>query len=44
VLVELAARMPKDAALIERYRAAARKLGSYERSEAEQALDRFYEA
>lgn len=44
VLVELAARMPKDAALIERYRAAARRLGSYERGEAEQALDRLYEA
>lgn len=44
VLVELAARMPKDAALIDRYRAAARKLGAYERGEAEQALDRLYEA
>lgn len=43
VLTELAARMPKDAALIEAYRAAARRLGGHERSEAEQALDRFYE-
>ncbi len=43
-LVEIAERMPNDAALIERYRAAARRLdSSHERSEAEQALDRFYE-
>ncbi len=44
VLLEVAARMPKDADLIEHYRAAARRLGGYERSEAERALDRLYEA
>jgi hypothetical protein len=44
VLTGLAQRMPNDAALIERYRAAARTLGSYERSEAEQTLDRFFES
>jgi hypothetical protein len=43
VLTELAARMPNDAALIEAYRAAARRLGSQDRSEAEEALDRFFE-
>jgi beta-lactamase regulating signal transducer with metallopeptidase domain len=43
VLTALAARMPNDAALIERYRAAARRLGGHERGVAEQALDRFYE-
>jgi hypothetical protein len=41
VLTALAGRMPDDAALRERYRAAARELGDYERGEAEQALDRF---
>jgi beta-lactamase regulating signal transducer with metallopeptidase domain len=41
VLVALAARMPNDAALIADYRLAARKLGDYERGQAEEALDRF---
>jgi hypothetical protein len=36
--------MPNDAALIERYRAAARELGDFERGQAEKALDRFYAA
>ena len=44
VLEALARRMPNDAALIERYRAAARGLGDYERGQAEKALDRFYAA
>jgi hypothetical protein len=44
VLTEVAARMPKDTDLIEHYRAAARRLGAYERGEAERALDRLYEA
>jgi hypothetical protein len=41
VLVALAGKMPDDAQLISRYRDAARKLSDYERSQAEQALDRF---
>jgi beta-lactamase regulating signal transducer with metallopeptidase domain len=40
-LVALAAAMPADAGLIERYRAVARTLGNFERGEAERALDRF---
>jgi beta-lactamase regulating signal transducer with metallopeptidase domain len=40
-LIDLAARMPADAALIKRYREVARKLGDYERGQAEKALDRF---
>ncbi len=40
-LVALAAAMPSDTDLIERYRAAARKLGDFERGQAERALDRF---
>lgn len=39
-LTSLAARMPVDAALIARYREVARSLSSYERGEAEAALDR----
>jgi beta-lactamase regulating signal transducer with metallopeptidase domain len=39
-LVELAARMPADAAVIERYRASARRLSTHERGKAEAALDR----
>lgn len=39
-LTSLAARMPADAALIARYREVARSLSSYERGEAEAALDR----
>jgi beta-lactamase regulating signal transducer with metallopeptidase domain len=41
-LEALARRMPNDPALIERYRAAARQLGDFERGEAERALDRFF--
>lgn len=41
VLRALAARMPADQALVERYRAQARKLGDHERGQAEKALDRF---
>lgn len=41
VLKNLAEAMPADPALIERYRAAARRLGDYERGQAEKALDRF---
>ena len=41
VLQKLAAVMPADPALIERYRAAARRLGDHERGRAERALDRF---
>ncbi|KFL36182.1 M56 family metallopeptidase [Arenimonas donghaensis] len=41
VLRELAAVMPGDAALIERYRAVARRLSDHERGQAERALDRF---
>ena len=41
VLVEVAAGMPADASLIRRYREIARGMGSFERGEAEQALDRF---
>ena len=40
-LEALARRMPNDPALIERYRAAARQLGDFERGQAEKALDRF---
>ncbi|MFY2763972.1 M56 family metallopeptidase [Arenimonas sp. MALMAid1274] len=40
VLKALARVMPADAGLIERYRAAARQLGAFERGEVEQALDR----
>lgn len=39
-LLALAKAMPADAALIERYRASARRLSDYERGEAERALDR----
>jgi hypothetical protein len=39
-LLALAARMPADAAVIEAYRAVARRLSTYERGEAEEALDR----
>jgi hypothetical protein len=39
-LVALAAVMPRDAALVEQYRSVARRLGAYERGEAEKALDR----
>ena len=41
VLKSLARVMPADAALIERYRAAARRLDDFERGQAEKALDRF---
>ncbi|MBW8367863.1 MAG: hypothetical protein K0M70_08400 [Arenimonas sp.] len=41
VLKSLAGVMPADPALIERYRAAARRLGDFERGQAEKALDRF---
>ena len=41
VLQKLAAVMPADPGLIERYRAAARRLGDHERGRAERALDRF---
>ncbi len=41
VLVQTAARMPADPALIERYRAVARGMGDYERAQAEKGLDRF---
>lgn len=41
VLQKLAAVMPADPGLIERYRAAARRLGDHERGQAERALDRF---
>lgn len=40
-LRELAAVMPADPALIERYRAATRRLSDHERGQAEKALDRF---
>lgn len=40
-LRELAAVMPADDALIERYRAVARRLSDHERGQAERALDRF---
>jgi hypothetical protein len=33
--------MPNDADLIARYRSVARRLGDFERGEAERALDRF---
>ena len=42
-LTALAERMPDDAGLRARYRAAARELGDYERGQAEKALDRFDE-
>jgi len=41
VLVALARVMPNDAGLIEKYRGVARRLGDYDRGEAERALDRF---
>ncbi len=41
VLVRLARVMPKDVALIERYRAVARGMSDFERGQAEKALDRF---
>jgi hypothetical protein len=41
VLRALAAAMPADPALIERYRAVARRLSDHERGQAERALDRF---
>jgi len=41
VLRELAAVMPGESALIERYRAVARRLSDHERGQAERALDRF---
>jgi len=41
LLVALAQVMPADADLISRYRAAARRLGDFERANAERALDRF---
>ena len=41
VLRELAAVMPADPDLIERYRAVARRLSDHERGQAERALDRF---
>ena len=44
VLQSLARVMPADAALIERYRAAARRLDDFERGQAEKALDRFADA
>lgn len=40
-LIVLAAAMPADPGLVERYRAAARRLGDFERGRAERALDRF---
>lgn len=43
-LEALAQAMPSDPALIERYRAAARQLGDFERGQAEKALDRFASA
>jgi beta-lactamase regulating signal transducer with metallopeptidase domain len=39
-LVALASRMPAEAAVIERFRAAARRLSTHERGEVEEALDR----
>ena len=44
VLTSLAKAMPADPALIENYRAAARRLGDHERGQAEKALDRFVAA
>ncbi len=41
VLKRIAARMPEDAGLIERYRAVARGMSDHERGQAEKALDRF---
>ncbi|HJT98250.1 MAG TPA: hypothetical protein VJ696_08030, partial [Rhodanobacteraceae bacterium] len=41
VLVDLARVMPNDPDLIARYREVAKNLGSYDRGEAERALDRF---
>lgn len=41
VLVRLAKVMPKDAILIERYRAVARRMSDFERGQAEKSLDRF---
>ena len=43
VLVALARVMPADAKVVEVYRSVARDLSTYERGEAEQALDRFVE-
>ncbi len=42
VLDALAERMPNDVALIERYRAEARRLGDHKRGQAGKALDRFF--
>lgn len=41
VLTALAGVMPADPAVLERYRAASRRLGDHERGRAERALDRF---
>lgn len=41
VLTSLARVMPNDAGLIQRYRVASRRLGDFERGQAEKALDRF---
>ena len=38
-LVEVARRLPKDEEVIARYRSIARKLGDFERIQAEKALD-----
>ena len=43
VLIALARVMPAEAQVIEVYRSIARGLATYERGEAEQALDRFVE-
>jgi hypothetical protein len=43
-LVALAAKMPGEPRVIERYRQSARRLGDYERGQAEKALDRFVSA
>ena len=43
-LVALARVMPAEARVIERYRQSARRLGDYERGQAEKALDRFISA
>jgi len=42
VLEALAEHLPNDAALIERYRAEARRLGDHERGQAKKALDRLF--
>ena len=43
VLVAVASKMPADAALIARYREIARGMDSYERGQAEEALDRLHD-